>query len=212
MVSLITRFKRPLKLLSVVFALLLLGAGAIVASNPFTKYVPGYAERYGIYSTWLMLRLTTSIYLFEPRYYLTQYLALAAIDSGNVEDAKKYANALLDEADLNKKDYCFYGGAIHDAHTVLGRLALKERKIDEAIHQLLLSADAPDSPALGSFGPNLSLAEELLLAGEKQAVIDYFEKTSHFWKMQNDWLPDWKHEILTVGMLPFSDFHRMAPS
>jgi hypothetical protein len=39
----------------------------------------------------------------------------------------------------------------------------------------------PGSPQLNSFGPDWTLAREMIEAGETQAVLDYFDLVEKFW-------------------------------
>ena len=57
------------------------------------------------------------------------------------------------------------------------------------------------SPQMNSFGPNMSLAKDLLEKGERQAVLDYFELCRKFWKMDNGRLNDWSQEV-KAGKIP----------
>jgi len=45
------------------------------------------------------------------------------------------------------------------------------------------------SPQLGSFGPNMRLAADLLERGEREAVLEYFRLCAGFWP--RDELKDW---------------------
>jgi hypothetical protein len=74
-----------------------------------------------------------------------------------------------------------YGNAIHYANMILGRIALQEGKINRAKEYLLKSGNTPGSPQLKSFGPNMSLAEELLKQGEINVVLEYLELCEKFW-------------------------------
>lgn len=69
---------------------------------------------------------------------------------------------------------------------VLGRIELKEGNTSKAIEHLFLAAKTPGSPQLDSFGPNLSLANDLLQIGELDAVIEYLELTISFWADEDD--------------------------
>jgi len=57
---------------------------------------------------------------------------------------------------------------------ILGRLALREGRIEDAKHHLIEAGRSPGSPQMDSFGPNVSLAKDLLERGEKEIVIEYF--------------------------------------
>jgi len=73
------------------------------------------------------------------------------------------------------------GNTIHVVHTITGLVALHHGNLGEARQALLRSASTSGSPQLKSFGPNMRLAKELLLAGEKTIVLDYFEAVKKFW-------------------------------
>jgi hypothetical protein len=53
----------------------------------------------------------------------------------------------------------------------------------QAKEYLLASARTSGSPQLNSFGPDLQLARELALKGEKDVVLQYIELCRSFWKM-----------------------------
>ncbi len=84
---------------------------------------------------------------------------------------------------------------------VLGRLALTDGRIEEAKELLLESGRSPDSPQLNSFGQNMSLAHDLLAAGESDAVLEYFELTRSFWEMGKERLDRWSNQV-HAGKVP----------
>jgi hypothetical protein len=57
------------------------------------------------------------------------------------------------------------------------------------------SGKTPGSPELDSFGPNMSLAQDLLEKGERQAVLDHFQRCRKFWKSHADDLDQWTQEV-----------------
>ena len=60
-------------------------------------------------------------------------------------------------------------------------MALQDGKIKLAERYLLLAGDSPGSPQMDSFGPNMSLAKDLLVRGRTKTVIEYFTKVRRFW-------------------------------
>jgi hypothetical protein len=84
---------------------------------------------------------------------------------------------------------------IHKGNLVLGRIAVRDGKIADAVTFLERAGDIQGSPQLNSFGPNMSLAKDLLEAGETQAVLDYFERCRTFWKMGGTQLDRWAAEV-----------------
>jgi hypothetical protein len=48
---------------------------------------------------------------------------------------------------------------------------------------------------MNSFGPNMSLAKDLLAKGERDAVLDYFERCRKFWLMDWGKLDEWSKDL-----------------
>jgi tetratricopeptide (TPR) repeat protein len=110
-------------------------------------------------------------------------LAKMALAAGQLDKARKYANELLGPG-LDYHRGSNAGEAVFHGNTVLGRIALREGKIDEAKKYLLEAGKTKGSPVLGSFGPSMTLAKELLEKGESDTVLKYFEECGLFWKYQ----------------------------
>ncbi|MCP3874491.1 MAG: hypothetical protein GY699_15215 [Desulfobacteraceae bacterium] len=124
------------------------------------------------------------------KFLILKYAAVASFKLNRLEDAKLYATELLS---LNKKykwDWN-YGNAIHDGNAILGRIAVREKQIPLAIEYLLKAGKTTGSPQLMTFGPNMSLANDLVELGEKEAVIEYFELCKKFWEMNDGRLDSW---------------------
>jgi tetratricopeptide (TPR) repeat protein len=118
-----------------------------------------------------------------------------AFDAGDLSKAGVYAQRLLDEARGYRANWN-YGNAIHKGNLVLGRIAVHEGRIADAVTFLRASGETPGSPQLNSFGPNMSLARDLLQQGETEAVLAYFELCRVFWKMGGSRLDAWTKEVL----------------
>lgn len=100
---------------------------------------------------------------------------------GNLERASALARELLGMADLYRNDWN-HGNAVHQAHLVLGRVALATGDRATACAELLEAGRTPGSPQLDSFGPSMALAQDLLRAGERQAVATYLRLCRELWK------------------------------
>ncbi|WP_139225130.1 hypothetical protein [Dokdonella immobilis] len=94
-----------------------------------------------------------------------------------------------------------YGNAVHDANSALGLSSLAKGDRAGAIMHLLEAAKSPGSPQLDSFGPNMLLANELVAAGERDAVIAYLRGVQLFWKMDDGEIEKWIEE-LKAGKTP----------
>lgn len=138
----------------------------------------------------------------ERRFYALRETAKLAVEAGDYSKAQQYATELLALAPKYKKNWN-YGNAIHDGHMVLGRVALTKGDKKGAIQQLLEAGKTPGSPQLDSFGPNMSLARDLVAKGETQAVITYLDECKIFWKDTRGHLGIWKSEIKEGEMPDF---------
>jgi len=136
----------------------------------------------------------------QARFYTLREAAKGSFLSAHFEEAKNLSLELLALAPKFAKDWN-YGNAIHDGNMVLGRIALRESKIDEAKAFLKAAGKTPGSPQLGSFGPNMSLAKDLLEIGERAAVLEYFSLCSKFWGFHQDYLDRWSLEVRN-GQIP----------
>ena len=123
-------------------------------------------------------------------YYPLQQAAKLAFVQGEFEEAEKYARELqsLTAGFVDEQDK---GQGIHDANLVLGRLALRKGDVDDAKGYLLAAGQTSGSPGLNSFGPNMSLAKDLLEQGEQEVVLEYFELCRLFWEMDQGRLDKW---------------------
>ena len=128
---------------------------------------------------------------------LLQYLAKVALAANSHEKAKKYAEEMLSQ---NSPGWN-YGNNIHHANIILGRIALASDDLKEAKKCLTDAGKTPGSPQLNSFGPNMTLAKELLQKGEKDVVLKYIELCSKFWKMGKDRLDTWS-VVVKDGKIP----------
>jgi tetratricopeptide (TPR) repeat protein len=123
----------------------------------------------------------------EQRFYELGGLTISAFEAGETEKAQQYASELLLSAPKFKNDWN-YGNALHKGNIILGRIALQRGDIAGAKEDLLAAGQTPGSPQLDSFGPNMTLAKELLEKGERDAVLTYLQSCGKFWKMGGEQL------------------------
>jgi tetratricopeptide (TPR) repeat protein len=134
------------------------------------------------------------------RLYVLPDAAKAAFELGKRDEARQYARELLRLAP-EFRDNWNYGNAIHDGHMVLGRLALRDGNMETARAELLQAGRTPGSPQLNSFGPNVSLAKDLLEKKEVDAVVEYFALCARFWKLERGNLEQWS-VLAKAGEMP----------
>jgi hypothetical protein len=134
------------------------------------------------------------------RFYALNGAAKEAYNTGNREQARAYAEEQAGMLERYKGDWN-YGNAVQDVNLVLGRIAAADGDLERAKTHLLKAGDSPGSPQMNSFGPNMSLAKDLLEKGEQQAVLEYFKKCAVFWKMDRGRLEAWASEVKS-GRIP----------
>jgi len=100
-------------------------------------------------------------------------LALAEFDAGDDQAAERDSRRLLEIARNNPNAYCV-------AETVLGRVAAAKGDLSGAKAHLMASVTVPVKNA--SFQPNMTLAQELYDAGERDAVLQFLEASRAVWK------------------------------
>lgn len=136
----------------------------------------------------------------EKAFYNMTKLAPAQFSKGDLDAAARTAEELLKVAPEWEKNWN-YGNAIQAGNVVLGRVALRRGEVDEAKKFLLAAGKTPGSPNLDSFGPDMTLAKDLLEKGETKAVLEYFDLCAKFWKMEDGRLDKWRAEI-KAGNVP----------
>lgn len=130
----------------------------------------------------------------EERFYALDDAAKESFLVGRTDEARKYAEELL--AMLPQfKDNWNYGNGVQDGNLVLGRIAVREGRIDDGKRYLIEAGKSPGSPQMDSFGPNMSLAKDLLEKGDREVVLEYFELCRKFWKMGRDDLDRWSADV-----------------
>lgn len=139
----------------------------------------------------------------QARFFKLSEVAAAAYDAGDYDKAETYANELLSDADRYRTNWN-YGNAIFHGNLILGLVALKrDNNVSQAESYLLAAGRTPGSPQLDSFGPNMSLAKDLLAAGERDTVPDFLDECAKFWKADGGRLSDWKKTIQSGGTPDF---------
>ncbi|MCF6313417.1 MAG: hypothetical protein L3J39_13290 [Verrucomicrobiales bacterium] len=118
---------------------------------------------------------------------LLQSLAKTAMAANKPKKAKKYAEQMLRQKSAGWNA----GNNIHHGNLILGLIAITMDDVGRAKEHLIKAGETSGSPQLNSFGPNMTLAKELLQKGEKDVVLKYFRLCSNFWKMGRGRLDEW---------------------
>lgn len=129
--------------------------------------------------------------------------AKTALRADAPQRAEQAAREALELAGPHRADPRF-GPALHDAHMVLGRIALRRGDVEQAKAHLADSARIAGGGTLSSFGPNLGLARDLLERGERAAVLDYLEACRKFWTYPRSPLERWIRELREGGRADLS--------
>lgn len=126
--------------------------------------------------------------------------AKSRFEAGDFEAARAHALE-LQKMILSYVDNPFYGSAVASVNIVLGRLAMKDGNVEGAEAFLIEAGRSPGSPTMDTFGPNMSLAQDLLIAGHSKAVLEYFKLCAKFWSSKFSKLEKWTEDV-NAGRLP----------
>jgi ATP/maltotriose-dependent transcriptional regulator MalT len=126
-------------------------------------------------------------------------MARAAFAAGDMARAERYAEEALQAA--QRGVFWWTGDAVHQGNIVLGRLALRRGDVEEAKRRLLAAGKTAGSSSLGSLGPNMQLAKDLLDRGEKETVAAYLEECGSFWEGNRGKLAEWI-VLVRAGLKP----------
>ena len=136
------------------------------------------------------------------RFHIIRSQMEKVFENGDYAEVEKLAHEYLTIAASKSADWN-YGNAIHHANLLLGRISLKKGDVVKAKYYLLEAGKTPGSPQLNSFGPNMTLAKELLELGEKEIVLTYLEGCEKFWdkSFADQKIQAWKSAI-NKGEIP----------
>jgi hypothetical protein len=137
----------------------------------------------------------------DPR--LSQMAKLAVVAGQNAK-AVQYATVLLNTFRAgNGQSPLVIGGPIHDGNMVLGQVALRRGDRAGAEQYLMKAGASPGSPTLDRYGPNFSLARDLLAAGSRDVVLKYCDEVAKFWGDPK--LATWRAAIAAGKVPDFGD-------
>jgi hypothetical protein len=104
------------------------------------------------------------------------------------------------------------GNVVHHLHLVMGRLALSAGDTDGAKCHLLEAGKTPGSPQLDDYGPDMTLAQEMLEHGESAVVLQYFEQCDKFWlRREKNRLSEWSAAVRAGRMPDFGANSGLTP-
>lgn len=136
----------------------------------------------------------------QEAFYAVAAAAFGAYDLENFSEAEAIAHRAIQLASLFEENWNA-GNALFAGHTVLGLLALRRGDVELAIQELHTSAKNRGSPQLGSFGPTMRLAKELVELGKTEEVIAFLNQCLAFWKLGGPWVEVWEKKIRR-GLVP----------
>jgi hypothetical protein len=128
-------------------------------------------------------------------FYQLAELAKRAFNAGETGKAGVYSKQLLQMAHQYPRDWN-HGNAVFYGNFVLGRIAIQQGSVKQAGQYLLAAGATEGSPQLDSFGPNMTLAKELLEKGHSQVVLEYFALCQKFWENGRPKLDEWSSAVL----------------
>lgn len=141
----------------------------------------------------------------NKRFHLNIQLTKSAIEAGELEKAKSYAEELLKQASQFREDKR-YGEALHRGYVTLGRLAFMSGDLQKAKDYLITAADSVSGLQLSSLQPDTTLVKMLLENAETDVVTQYFQLSKSSWKIGHDRLNGWI-KVIQEGDIPIFDLN-----
>src|SRR5262249_40030522 len=143
------------------------------------------------------------------------HAAKAALEAGEDQKARDYATQALKIANQvaekekrrgskNPRRFHCVPTSDYYANFVLGRLAILNGDIRSAEQYLITSGATSGDAVLRSYGPNLSLALEILKHGDRQSwgrVLQFIAEIEVFWKTSPKHFQEWSADI-SGGKIP----------
>jgi hypothetical protein len=126
-------------------------------------------------------------------------MARAAFAAGEWARAEALATEALEAAKFGV--FWWTGDAIHQGNIILGRLALRASRLEDAKRYLLAAGRTPGGSSLDSLGPSMALAKDLLDRGETATVLEYLELCGQFWTANRGKLAEWT-VLVRAGLKP----------
>jgi hypothetical protein len=127
-------------------------------------------------------------------------IAKLAVVAGEDDKAVQYATVLVNTFKLGSgQSPLSVGGPIHDGNMVLGQVALHRGDRAGAEQYLVKAGASPGSPQMDQFGPNFSLARDLLAVRSTDVVLMYCDEVAKFWSDPK--LATWRAAI-AAGQTP----------
>lgn len=126
---------------------------------------------------------------------------------GHVDRAREHAEQMLvsdaGEPDADRDPDGESPNAAHDGHLLLGRIALRGGDVDRAKAHLTLAGQTGPTGLVTALGPDMRLARDLLVRGERDVVIRYLTACRAFWRFgpADEWIA-----AIRAGRIP--DFGR----
>lgn len=145
---------------------------------------------------------------------ILQNLLAAEFNAGDDAAAERDANLLLSMAPKNANAY-------NAAQTTLGRIAASKGDLSEAKSRLMASVRVPAAIKNPVFQPEMTLAQDIYDAGDKDAVLEFLEASRTVWKFDRgriDRMVSFVKKAPTVDLVQLSHqfpgsemLHRPAP-
>ena len=130
----------------------------------------------------------------DPRLFALSDLVKQAVRESKFDEAKAIAKEMLGAAE-KAPDNQLSGRATFNANLALGSVALREGDKKAAGQYLIAAGEAKGTPSLGSFGPNMTLARDLLNAGEKDTVLEFFRLMAISWPRETVQFGKWADQV-----------------
>jgi hypothetical protein len=94
-----------------------------------------------------------------------------------------------------------YGNAIYTANLIFSLAALQKNDLASAESYLFEAVSAPNSQTVEQVGLDTSVVQMLLQRGERDTVLEYFERGRHLWPLGGGQITRWEN-LIRAGRTP----------
>jgi hypothetical protein len=107
--------------------------------------------------------------------------------------------------------YEFRNDAVYYARILVGRIALASGDVGGARRELLAATYMTETGDLHLFGPDMTLAQELIERGESAVVLEYFSACAKYWPDSAVQIQKWATEVSSGHQPDFGGFSGLLP-
>ena len=128
------------------------------------------------------------------RYQALARYAWVPLDEGALDAATRAADELITEGQ-DPDSSLQRGDTLHHGYLIRGRVALRREDLAKARASLREAGRVPSSTMLETYGPNTTLAREMLDRGESAVVLQFLRECEGLWTGPRSQIARWVDQL-----------------